>query len=162
MKGYCCCYHGLYQKIAEEENIPFDHLFFVLTVYGEARGENAESRRAIAWVIRNRFSRKKFGVSYRGIVLRPLQFSCWNKNDSNYKLLQSPGKNGKSAYEKEADKQAWQKCKETFKEVFNAPENENPIPQICHYFSGKPQHRWQEKYFDLPDIPHFHFVKLDK
>lgn len=59
VKGYCSFYHGPYQKIADEEQIPFDHLFFVLTVYGEARGENAASRRAIAWIIRNRFSKKK-------------------------------------------------------------------------------------------------------
>ena len=162
VKGYCCCYHGPYQKIAEEENIPFDHLFFVLTVYGEARGENTASRRAIAWVIRNRFSRKSFGDSYRSIVLKPLQFSCWNKGDKNYKMLQNPGKNGNSTYEKEVDKNAWQKCKDTFKEVFYAAENENFLPGVYHYFSGKPKKHWQEKYFDLPDIPNFHFVKLDK
>lgn len=162
VKGYCCCYHGSYQIIAEEERLSFDHLFFVLTLYGEARGENASSRRAIAWVIRNRFTKKIFGDSYRGIVLKPLQFSCWRKNDPNYKVLQNPGKNGKSKYEKQSDQQAWQRCKETFREVFNAPESDNPIPQVCHYFSGPPQHRWQEKYFNLPDVPHFHFVKLDK
>ena len=76
VKGYCCCYHGPYQKIAEEENLPFDHLFFALTVYGEARGENAVSQKAIAWIIRNRFNKKKFGDSYRNIVLKPSQFSC--------------------------------------------------------------------------------------
>ena len=56
-------------------------LFFVLTLYGEARGENAASRQAIAWVIRNRLTKKIFGDSYRSIVLKPLQFSCWRKND---------------------------------------------------------------------------------
>lgn len=162
VKGYCCCYHGPYQKIAEEENLPFDHLFFVLTVYGETRGENAVSQKAIAWIIRNRFNKKTFGDSYRNIVLKPLQFSCWSKGDKNYKMLQHPGKNGKSAHQKEADKKAWQKCKNTFEEIFYASETENPLPEIYHYFSGPPKKRWQEKYFDLPNVPHFHFVKLDK
>jgi hypothetical protein len=64
--------------------------------------------------------------------------------------------------EKEIHERAWQKCKDTYREVINAPESENPIPQTCHYFSGKPAHQWQTKYFDLPDVPNFHFVKLDK
>ena len=37
VKGYCCCYHGPYQKIADEEQITFDHLFFVLTVAATSR-----------------------------------------------------------------------------------------------------------------------------
>ena len=137
-------------------------MFVVLTVYGEVRGENFASKKAIAWVIRNRLLKKTFGDSYRSIVLKPLQFSCWRKNDPNYKLLQNPGKNGGSAYEKEKDKRVWQDCKEAYKEVFNTPETDSPIPQICHYFSGQPSHRWEARYFDLPDVPHFHFVKLDK
>lgn len=165
VKGYCSCYHGPYQKIADEEKIAFDHLFFVLTVYGEARGENAASRRAIAWIIRNRFSKKKGKDSYRKIVLRRLQFACWNKNDPNYKLLQHPGKNGSSPQQRAADKRAWQKCKKTFLEVYNEPEKENPFPGVCHYFSGSPDtkhHPWEKNYFDLPGIPRFHFVKLDR
>ena len=165
VKGYCCCYHGPYQKIAEEEKISYDHLFFALTIYGEARSENAASKRAIAWIIRNRFTKKKGEDSYRKIVLRPLQFSCWNKDDPNYKLLQSPGKNGLSAHQKAFDKAAWQKCKVTLLEIYNASEKDNPLPGVCHYFSGLPDvktHPWEKNHFDLPGVPHLHFVKLDK
>lgn len=165
VKGYCCCYHGPYKKIADEEKIPFDHLFFVLTIYGEARGENAASRRAIGWIIRNRFFKKMGKDSYRKIVLRRLQFVCWNKKDPNYKLLQHPGKNGSSPQQRALDKKVWQKCKKTFMEVYNAPEKNNPLPGVCHYFSGSPnlkKHPWEKNYFNLPGVPNFHFVKLDR
>ncbi len=53
----------------------------------------------------------------------------------NYKLLQNPGKNGTSPYQKASDKKAWIKCKETFREVYDALEKDNPFPGVCHYFS---------------------------
>src|SRR3990167_2209421 len=94
-----------------------------------------------------------------------LKIAYWNKNDLNYKLLQHPGKNGSSPYQRACDKKAWQQCKKTFLEVYNAPEKDNPFPGVCHYFSGPPdfkKHPWEKNYFDLPGVPHFHFVKLDR
>ncbi len=59
IKGYCCKCHSPYQKIADEEKLPLDHLYFALTVYGETRGENDTSKKAIAWVmIKNRFEKR--------------------------------------------------------------------------------------------------------
>lgn len=52
VKGYCCCYHGPFDHMAEDEKIPTQHLYFSLTVYGEARSENEASKRAshyFAW-----------------------------------------------------------------------------------------------------------------
>ena len=48
VRGYCCCSHSIFQKIADEEKLPLDHLYYALTVYGEARGENDISKRVIA------------------------------------------------------------------------------------------------------------------
>jgi len=157
IKGYCCCSHSPYQKIAEVEKMSLDSLYFSLTVYGEARGENDASKRAIAWIIQNRSTKKLGGNSYQKIVLRKSQFSCWKESDPNYKKLKHPGKDGTSS-----DKKAWQKCKIITKEVRNAPKNKNPIPEVYNYFSGKPKLRWQNHYFDLPGVPHFHFVKFKK
>lgn len=155
IKGYCCKCHSPYQKIADEEKLPLDHLYFALTVYGETRGENDTSKKAIAWVIKNRFEKKMGGKSYKEIVLRKSQFACWKKSDPNYAKLRHPGKDGTPS-----DKKSWQQCKIIIEEIKNAQKNTNPIPEIYHYFSGKPNRRWQKKYFDLPGIPHFHFVKL--
>ena len=159
VKGYCCCYHSPFDAMAEKEKISTDHLYFSLTLYGEAGGENEASKHAIAWVIRNRLTKKQWGDSYRTIVLKPLQFACWRKNDPNYKRLQHPGQDGS-----QADKLAWQRCKTLFEEIQHAPEEENPLPGVCHYFSGEPnpRHPWEKKHFNLPGVPRFHFVKLDR
>ncbi len=70
------------------------------TIYGEARGEGEEGMEAVACVVMNRYRAKKWFTGYRiefGIkipsvaetCLKPKQFSCWNKNDVNYELLQN-------------------------------------------------------------------------
>jgi N-acetylmuramoyl-L-alanine amidase len=63
------------------------------TLYGEARGEYSQvgpaAFIAIANVVMNRFQeKKKYGSSLEEICLKPWQFSCWNKNDPNFPLLQ--------------------------------------------------------------------------
>lgn len=145
--------------MAEAEKISSENLYFSITLYGEAGGENEASKRAIAWIMRNRLSKKRWGDSYRSVVLKPGQFACWRKSDANYKRMQHPGQDGS-----EADKLAWQRCKELYEEIQHAPETENPLPGIYHYFSGPPNPKvpWEKHYFDLPGVPRFHFVKLDK
>lgn len=158
VKGYCSSYRAPYHKIALEEKIPLDHLYYALTVYGEASNQNTASRRAIAWIIRNRLIKKKWGNSYKKIVARPSQFNCWSIKDPNFERLQHPGRDGSLS-----DKIAWEECKKIITEVHNADEKDNPIPGVCNYFSGEPNPKipWEKNYFDLPDVPHFHFVKLD-
>lgn len=85
VKGYCCCYHNIFDHMVESEKISSEHLYFSLTIYGEARSENEASKRAIAWIIRNRLTKKRWGDLYRTIVLKPAQFACWRKTDPNYK-----------------------------------------------------------------------------
>lgn len=66
------------------------------TLYGEARGEVDKvgliALEAVASVIWNRWSAHPsyFGPTPRDVCLKPYQFSCWNKNDPNLKLLLSP------------------------------------------------------------------------
>ena len=68
------------------------------TLFGEARGEGDEGLEAVACVIINRFKAKKWFTGYEMLngkkvpsmaqtCLKKAQFSCWNKNDPNYKLL---------------------------------------------------------------------------
>ncbi len=86
-------------------------LLLALTLYGEARGEAALGKRAVAWVIRNRQDVAKRWLDLKGrahplfgngtvagVVLRPWQFSCWNKGDPNlHKLMDLVQTNGASA-----------------------------------------------------------------
>jgi hypothetical protein len=62
------------------------------TIYGEARGEPAEGRVAVANVIMNRMEaqRPHFGATPRAICLMPSQFSCWNPTDVNRPMLTDP------------------------------------------------------------------------
>ncbi len=59
-----------------------------LTIYGEARGEGFNSKKAVAWVIRNRVSDRRWPNSYSKTAKQKKQFSCWNKKDpNNYPML---------------------------------------------------------------------------
>jgi N-acetylmuramoyl-L-alanine amidase len=74
----------------------FDVDILARTLYGEARGEyflqtgGISSLIAVGNVVVNRVKRKKwFGSTIREVCLKPYQFSCWNENDLNYKVVKS-------------------------------------------------------------------------
>lgn len=50
-----------------------------VTVFGEARGADVIGRVAVAWSIRNRLldRRHRYGADWKGVCLRPKQYSCW-------------------------------------------------------------------------------------
>ncbi len=59
-------------------------IYMAKTIWGEARGEGAQGMQAVANVIMNRVDRGGwYGASVKDVVLKPLQFSCWNANDPN-------------------------------------------------------------------------------
>lgn len=63
------------------------------TIFGEARGESISGQEAVASVVLNRvaFSRKRggywWGNDIASVCRKPFQFSCWNENDPNSRLL---------------------------------------------------------------------------
>ena len=63
------------------------------TIFGEARGESLSGQEAIASVVLNRvkFAQKNRGYWWGNTITEvcrcPWQFSCWNPNDPNYKIL---------------------------------------------------------------------------
>lgn len=59
----------------------------VRTIYGEARGEPEEGQRAVAHVLVNRMASGRWGKSLAAVCLAPAQFSCWNTNDPNRRLM---------------------------------------------------------------------------
>ena len=72
-----------------------DAVVMAKTIYGEARGELLGGMIAVGCVIRNRVlidihddsQPDWWGEGYRGVCLKPFQFSCWNMNDPNFALL---------------------------------------------------------------------------
>lgn len=68
------------------------------TVWGEARGETAQGKLAVAYVIMNRVNMDLhgdgrpdwWGEGIVGVCCRDRQFSCWNHNDPNrVKLMEA-------------------------------------------------------------------------
>jgi spore germination cell wall hydrolase CwlJ-like protein len=55
------------------------------TIFGEARNEPENGKWAVGHVILNRAKANKahWGIGISGVCRKPLQFSCWNKNDPN-------------------------------------------------------------------------------
>ena len=60
-------------------------------IWGEARGESLEGQVAVANVIRNRVLEQKwYGKSFKQVLLKPWQFSCFNIDDPNrHKMLEA-------------------------------------------------------------------------
>lgn len=63
------------------------------TIYGEARGElsypdgGIKSLEAIGWVVKNRTKYMQFSPYIHKVCMQPWQFSCWNLEDPNRKIL---------------------------------------------------------------------------
>ena len=99
------------------------------TIYGEARGEYAKngigSLIAIANVVMNRVQQQKwYGKTIQEVCLKPWQFSCWNKMDPNFLILQK----------KNIDDPVYEKCLEVANKVSTHVWPD--ITQGCdHYYS---------------------------
>jgi len=63
-----------------------DLKLLALCIYGEARGESELGRTAVGCVVRNRVKVQP-RKSYKEVILKPLQFSCFNSDDPNCKIL---------------------------------------------------------------------------
>lgn len=98
-------------KMASEKQI------VAMTLYKEARGEGIKGLEAVATVIYNRAKLSK--TSFKGVCLKPLQFSCWN---GSYVIL-TP----KDKVYKDCQRIAERVVSGTFK----------PIGNYTHYFAYK-------------------------
>lgn len=65
------------------------------TIYGEARGERREGMEAVACVVINRVKvalahggKYWWGNDVSSVCLKKMQFSCWNENDPNSRVLE--------------------------------------------------------------------------
>ncbi len=67
---------------------------FSLVIYGEARGESIEGKVAVASVVTNRLRRGGwFGSTLTEVILKPYQFSAFNPDDPNRRLLEMIARN---------------------------------------------------------------------
>lgn len=57
------------------------------TLWGEARGEPTTGQEAVANVIINRMKSPRYPNTISKVCLQPMQFSCWNRNDPNFRKI---------------------------------------------------------------------------
>ena len=125
----------------------FDEWMYIArTLYGEARGQNFESKVAVAWIIRNRLERGTWGDTYKDVVTARLQFTCWSEriDPDGYKAIHNP----------QGD--PWKDCKKAALKVMLARDEENVFPGATHYYSPRAQAQLHAKNPTLyPNTPLF-------
>jgi len=94
--------------------------YMAATIWGEARGEPMDGKRAVGWVIRNRAEHGGWwGDDIVSVCTKPKQFSCWNDDDPNSEAVKDIAFSfGRKATEMLADK-AIQDCVCAALEVLN-------------------------------------------
>ncbi len=69
----------------------YEVFLLALVVWREARGETLPGKLAVAWVVRNRVNHPGWwGKDWITVVLKPFQFSSFNRNDPNATRWPSP------------------------------------------------------------------------
>ena len=128
-------------------------LHLAKTIYGEARGESVETMLAVGWVIRNRLQAKRYGSTYKDVVLQPKQFSCWNKGDPNYRVIKGVIKGT-----------LWEVCIGVAIVVMQSMEKHNPVVGVRHYYDksldGNPPY-WAEEgeYMSVYGVDNLRLIK---
>lgn len=132
-----------------------DLQIMALTVWGEARGETDAGKSAVAWVIRNRADHPRWwGRDLRGVCLKSHQFSCWNKEDPNYKHLINPATRSLGSFIH---------IQEICEEVLSADKSLDMTLNSDHYCTMDIAHRvyWAKGRQSVTAIGHHYFYRLE-
>lgn len=91
------------------------------TLFGEARGEPLDGKKAVASVIWNR-AKTKSGKDLKNVCLKKYQFSMWNDVDSYNVNIKNP-----------LNKRAWEECWKIAEQMVNG--SFKPIINSDHYYA---------------------------
>jgi len=106
-----------------------------MCIWGEARGCSSETQRAVGFVIRNRVECRppRFGATWREVLLKPYQFSTFNRDSGEFEQLFRPLEND--------SEQAWKSCYASaliaYEELY-----EDPSRKALFYYSGHTAPAW--------------------
>ena len=128
-----------------------EEMLLAMLIFGEARGAKVhdDTRLAVGSVVRNRVLSGKFGGSnWRGVILRPFQFSCFNSNDPNRPKLLEPLKHEK--------KEVWESCYRCAALILNGTANDI-TQRATHYYTGSVVPYWAIRFKRTLDMDGFHF-----
>jgi N-acetylmuramoyl-L-alanine amidase len=114
-------------QITMHEKLSVDVL--ARTMWGEARGEGVDGLRAVAHVVMNRVAcARENGGSWWGhdiisVCQKPFQFSCWNRNDPNFKRVQQV----------DARNPEFRLCQSIARRVIRGEDEDDPTYGATHY-----------------------------
>ena len=95
---------------------------FALCIWREARGESEDGKRGVAHVIANRVNHPGWwGHDWCSVILKPWQFSSFNKNDPN-----------SEKWPEDTDP-SWQQCLSIASDVYLGM-NSDPTDGACYYY----------------------------
>jgi len=136
-------------KPIEEQNLP---VLMAMCIWGEARGEPWEGKLAVANVIQNRVNRHSwYGKNHREVILKPYQFSSFNKRDKNRRKMLYPLKY--------SDLETWLECF-VAGELVLASKVPDPTHGATHYFADYIKlPKWAEEMQFIKQIGHHRFYR---
>ena len=106
------------------------------TVWGEARSEGEGGMRAVAHVMVNRIG-PRFGEDLSTVILSPKQFSVWNRNDPNRRIVQNLARDPSSV----ATDPEWLVAERVSREVLSG-QSVDPTSGALFYHTRGVRPRW--------------------
>ncbi len=122
-----------------------------MCLWGEARGSSGEAQRAVGFVVRNRVEcrQPRFGTGWRDVILKPWQFSSFNRENGAVERLFHPLEND--------SEQAWKSCYASaliaYEELY-----EDPSDKALFYYSGKTIPAWARSMRETLRLEDFVFL----
>ncbi|MDP3027413.1 MAG: cell wall hydrolase [Nanoarchaeota archaeon] len=114
-------------------------------LYGETRNCSKEEKIAVAYTVINRANdnKKWNGENVKEVILKPWQYSCFNKNDANYEKLKDPIND---------DADSFYDCLKVANEVLQGKHSELNKGQT-HYFNPKVvKPKWADEMYKIGKI----------
>lgn len=113
--------------------------FLALTMWGEARSHGEAGMRAVGHVIMNRLQTNKrdFGNDVREVVRDRKQFSCWNSNDPNKKIMMNIG----NLKPDSQDRRMWEIAQEVASEILTG-QSKDPTHDSLFYHTSNIKPYW--------------------
>ena len=129
----------------------YEFTLLALSVWREARGTSLAAKRAVAFTIRNRATHPSWwGNGWAGVILKPSQFSSFNKGDPNAVLFQRP------------QEVSWLESLQVAEEVFGEIKTEDPTNGATHYYSNDiPAPVWTKAMIQTAAVGPFLFFKKE-
>ncbi len=114
-----------------------DVILLARLLFGEARGESREHKIDVAYSVLNRTGQRKWwGNTLNEVILKPHQYSCFNKNDPNYKAVVYPLK---------FSAVAWNECVVVSRYVLSNPKQDTTNGATHYYSTWIPSPYWSNK-----------------